>query len=135
MFDRSKLWAIGLLVASFAAGVAVGGVATAAFGERGRDREHGSRSGAASFLERLDRELRLRPAQHDSVGAILKRYDEPMRQIGADARQRFDSLRMRVRGEIEKVLDQRQQGQYQIFNQRNDSVRAAREHGGSPRDR
>jgi hypothetical protein len=135
MFDRSRLWAIGLLVASFAAGVAVGGVASAAFGDRGREHGRGPGSSAASFLDRLDRDLHLRPAQRDSVDGILKRYDEPMRHIGMDARQRFDSLRLQVRGEIDQVLDQRQRVRYQVFNQRNDSVRAAREHGGLPRDR
>lgn len=135
MFDRSKVWAIGLLVAAFAAGVAVGGVASAAFGERRGEHNRSQRREAVSFLDRLDRELQLRPTQRDSVDAILKRYDDPMRQIGMYARQRFDSMRLQVRGEIEKVLDERQRGQYQVMNQHMDSIRAVRERGGSSRDR
>ncbi len=147
MFDKSKLWATGLLLAAFAAGVAVGSATdavfgmgrpwTAVFGQRGRDPDRDrrpNRSPAVSYLDRLDRELKLSPAQRDSVSAILKRYDEPMREMWRGAWRQIDSLRLRVRTEIGTVLDQDQRRQFQVMNQRMDSLRAVRERGGSSRE-
>ncbi len=138
MFDKSKLWAIGLLVAAFAAGVAVG-VASTAWGERDRDHGRGRPRQEVSYLDRLDRNLKLTPVQRDSVAAILKRYDEPMREMWEtpamrSARQRLDSMRLRVRAEIGTVLDQDQRQQFQVMNQRMDSLRAVRERGGASRE-
>ena len=135
MFNKSKLWAISLLVASFAAGVAVGGVASAALADRQGRRSAGGRHAETSFLGHLDRDLHLTPVQHDSVAAILKRYDEPMRQLWRAERRGFDSLRVQVRGDISRVLDDGQRVQFDRMNQRMDSLRAVREHGGASRDR
>jgi len=135
VFNKSKLWAISLLLASFAAGVAVGGVASAALADHQRNRGSGGRHAETSFLGHLDRDLRLTPVQHDSVAAILKRYDEPMRQLWRAERRGFDSLRVQVRGDISRVLDDGQRVQFDRMNQRMDSLRAVREHGGASRDR
>lgn len=148
MFDKSKLWATGLLLASFAAGVAVGGVAsatfgmgrswTAVFGERPRDGDRDPRRGRSreevSYLDRLDHDLTLRPAQRDSVAAILKHYDEPMRELWRRGRQQLDSMRLQVRSDIAAVLDEQQREQFRLMNQRVDSLRAMRERGGASRD-
>lgn len=144
MFNKSKLWAFTLLLAAFVAGVAVGGVASAALaGPRG-PRSPGSRHPETSFLEHLNRDLHLTPTQHDSVAAILKRYDEPMRQLWRAQRRGFDSLRVQVRTDISRVLTDSQRVQFDRMNQHMDSARAAREpakpprdreHGGPPRDR
>lgn len=146
MFDKSKLWATGLLLAAFAAGIGVGGIASATLGlgrswtadggERHRDRPPPGRSHQeASYLDRLDRELQLKPGQRDSVKAILKRYDEPMRELWRRERQQVDSMRAQVRTEIAALLDERQREQFRLMNQRVDSLRAVRERGGAPRGR
>jgi Spy/CpxP family protein refolding chaperone len=135
VFNKSKLWAISLLLASFAAGVAVGGVASAALADHQSGRSTGARHPETSFLEHLDRDLHLTPVQHDSVAAILKRYDEPMRQLWRAERRGFDSLRVQVRGDISRMLNDQQRAQFDRMNQRMDSLRAVREHGGQSRDR
>jgi len=134
MFDKSKLWATGLLVAAFAAGVAAG-VASTAWGDRHRDDRRGRPREQVSYLDRLARELQLSPPQRDSVSAILKRYDEPMRELWQRGRQQVDSMRLRVRTEIGTVLNPEQQARYHIMNQRMDSLRAVRERGASRNDR
>lgn len=149
MFDKSKLWAIGLLLAAFAGGVAVGSVAsavfgvgrswTAVFGERDRHRDRDSRRDRSrqeiSYLDRLDRDLELSTEQRDSVAAILKRYDEPMRELWRRERQQVDSMRLQVRGQITALLDERQRERFQLMNQRVDSLRTVRERGGASRGR
>jgi Spy/CpxP family protein refolding chaperone len=136
VFNKSKLWAFTLLLAAFAAGVAVGGVASAVLaGRQGPRGPGGGRHPEVSFLEHLDRDLHLTPVQHDSVAAILKRYDEPMRQLWRAERRGFDSLRVQVRGDISRVLNDQQRVQFDRMNQRMDSLRAVREHGGASRDR
>ena len=135
MFNKSKLWAFSLLVAAFAAGVAVGAVGSAGLPGTHGPRGSGGRHPETSFLEHLDRDLHLTPVQHDSVAAILKRYDEPMRQLWRAQRGGFDSLRVRVRADIGRVLSDSQRVQFDRMNQHMDSLRAAREHAGPSRDR
>ncbi len=149
MFDKSKLWATGLLLAAFAAGIAVGSVAsatfgvgrswTAVFGERYRDRDREPPRGRSreeiSYLDRLNRDLKLSPAQHDSVAAILQHYDEPMRELWRRGRQQLDSMRLQVRSDITAVLDERQREQFHLMNRRVDSLRTVRERGGASRGR
>jgi hypothetical protein len=138
MFDKSKLWAIGLLLAAFAAGIAVGGAASATFGERGRDRDREARRSRPrqeiSYLDRLNRDLQLSPPQRDSVAAILKRYDEPMRELWRRERQQVDSMRLQVRGQIAALLDEGQREQFRLMNHRVDSLRTMRERGGASRE-
>jgi len=148
MFDKSKLWASGLLLAAFAAGVAVGSAAnavfgigsaaTAVFGERGRNRDRESRRDRprqeVSYLDRLNRDLKLSAEQRDSVAAILKRYDEPMRELWRRERHQLDSMRLQVRSQIAGLLDERQREQFRLMNQRVDSLRTMRERGGASRE-
>lgn len=134
MFDRSRLWALALLVAVFAAGAAVGGALSLALRDRAaRHRPERPRQ-ESSYLDRLDRELHLTAGQRDSVAAILRRYDQPMQELWRTARQRLDSLRVKVRADIGAVLSREQQEQFRLMNQRMDSLRAVRERGGSSRD-
>src|SRR5437870_13068455 len=72
MLNRSKTWAVVFLVATFAAGLAVGAggralwvrYASAAAPDRGR--------GLDRMMDELTEELRLDPAPRDSVRAILQ---------------------------------------------------------------
>lgn len=125
MFNRSRAWAAGLLFAAFGAGVAIG-AATVAWGQRDDDRDR-NREPRLSFIERLDRDLDLRPEQRESIGAILERHNVTTNDIWRQARQRFDSMRVQVRREIMTVLDQRQQELFRAINARNDSLRSERE--------
>ena len=124
MFNRSRAWAAGLLIAAFGAGVAVG-AATAAFGDRneGRAPERGPR---LSYIERLERDLALRPTQRDSVAGILERHNSTTREISRQARESFDTMRLQVRSEIMHVLDEGQQDLFRTINARHDSLRAER---------
>ena len=125
MFNRSRAWAAGLLFAAFAAGTAVG-AATKAWGDRneGRDRNRGPR---LSYIERLERDLVLQPSQRDSITDILERHSATTRDIQRQARESFDTLRLQVRAEIMRVLDERQQELFRAINARHDSLRAERE--------
>src|SRR5687767_8564890 len=98
MFNRSRAWAAGLLVAAFGAGVAVG-AATKAWGDRdkGPDRNRGPR---LSYIERLERDLALRPPQREAIGTILDRHNATTREIQRQARESFDTMRIQVRSEI-----------------------------------
>lgn len=127
MFNRSRAWAAGLLVAAFAAGIAVG-AATKALGDRdgGRDRERGPR---LSYIERLERDLALRPSQRDSIAGILERHNATTREIQRQARESFDTMRLQVRAEIMSILDASQQELFRTINARHDSVRAERDRG------
>lgn len=127
MFNRSRAWAAGLLVAAFAAGIAVG-AATKALGDRdeGRDRERGPR---LSYIERLERDLALRPSQRDSIAGILERHNATTREIQRQARESFDTMRLQVRTEIMSILDTSQQELFRTINARHDSVRAERDRG------
>jgi Spy/CpxP family protein refolding chaperone len=128
MLNRSKLWAVGLLLAAFAAGAAVGGAAQAALAERdGRPRR--DRGPRMSYPERLERDLTLTPAQRTAVDSIMALHQQEMREIWREADKQLDALRMQIRSEIMQVLDNRQREGFQRINARHDSLHAARERG------
>jgi Spy/CpxP family protein refolding chaperone len=129
MVTRSKTVAAGVLVAAFAAGIAVGGVAAAAWGER-EGRERGDHHRRRSYVERLHEELSLAPEQRDSVEVILDRREAEMHALWQEVGPRFDSLRARIRGEILAVLTAEQQERYRALVSRSDSIRDARRQGG-----
>jgi hypothetical protein len=121
MLTRKRIWAVVLLAVTFAAGAMVGGAASAAWGDHGR----APRSAAArraGFTATLDRELKLTPAQHDSVQAILKRYDPAMRAAWDQMRPRFDSLRANIHADILSVLDEPQRAAFQRWSSKMDSA-------------
>lgn len=128
MLNRSKLTAIILLVAVFAAGAVVGGAASAALADRGNDDRKRDRP---SYVERLDREIGLRPGQRDTIQKIVDDYDAAMSRVWREVRPRFDTVRYDIRGRIAAALDSAQAEQYRRLIARTDSIRAHRERGDS----
>jgi len=128
MWQRSKLYALGLLAAVFAAGIAVGtGVSAAASsGDTPRDRESRERR-RPSYAERLQDELSLSSDQRDSVALIVDVYQDSMASLWAEMRPRMDSVRVHIRQDIMALLDSGQQERYRAYMHRTDSARAARD--------
>ncbi len=125
MLNRSKLWAAGLLFATFAVGLAVGGAVSAARGDDDGD-FRGRRGRRTSYAERLQEDLALQPAQRESVKVILERRQTAMQELWRDVAPQFDTLRTLIRGEIMGLLDEAQQARFQELITRSDSARAAR---------
>jgi Spy/CpxP family protein refolding chaperone len=110
MLNKSKLAAVGLLAAVFAAGGLAGWG-----GREATDREdHGRRRrGPDAMVEYLSRELALTPAQRDSVRAIFARHRPETDALWAQVRPRFDSIKARMRAEIDAQLTPEQRAQHQ----------------------
>lgn len=104
MFNKSKAWAVGLLIAVGIAGVAAGAAIQGWASHRGRG------DGYSGYLTR---ELSLTAAQHDSIAAILRRHRPEMHAIFTTIRPQIDSARARVSDEIRRVLTSAQQADYQ----------------------
>lgn len=128
MFNQSKAFAVGLLVAVFLAGIALG-----ASGSRWiiGHRAPPPRPNRA-YADRLAQQLRLDSAQRDSVATILRRYDPQMRAIFASVQPQMDSLRERLRAEIRTQLTPAQQTAYQQLIER-DRARFQRRDSASQR--
>ena len=112
MLNRSTTWAVAFLVATFAAGLAVGAggralwvrYASAAAPERTR--------GLDRMMDELNAELRLDPAQRDSVRAILQRHRTRMTAVWETVRPRFDSMRAQMDSDVARQLTPEQQARY-----------------------
>ena len=112
MLNRSTTWAVALLAATFGAGVAVGvggramwvRYASAAAPERAH--------GVERLMAELDRDLRLAPAQRDSVHTILQRHYARMSEAWETVRPRFDTLRAGMDSEVTRQLTPEQQATY-----------------------
>ena len=112
MLNRSTTWALVFLVATFAAGIAVGAggralwvrYASAAAPERTR--------GLDRMMDELNAELRLDPAQRDSVRAILQRHRTRMTAVWETVRPRFDSMRAQMDSDVARQLTPEQQARY-----------------------
>jgi len=115
MFDKSKAWAIGLLIAMAVAGFAAGLAVQSWASHRGRG------DGYSGYLTR---ELGLTAAQHDSVAAILRRHRPELHAIFVTIRPQIDSARTRVNDEIRAVLTAAQQPPYQQLLDRDRAERA-----------
>jgi len=127
---RSKVYAVGLLLAVFLAGGAVGaGVWAATRDGRAPERRDTNRGERESYADRLARELTLTPAQRDSVDRILDAYQDSMAVMWSEMRPRMDAVRGSIRADIAALLDTTQLPRYQAYMQRSDSIRAAREAG------
>ncbi len=141
MLNRSKVWAVGLLFAVFASGVAVGGAVSAAWGndetpaEEARERSRDGRRERVSYGERLQNELALTSAQREAVDQILARRQAAVDELWGKVRPEFRQLWADVRTEINAVLNDEQRVQYQELLARSDSARAAREKKGNRNDR
>jgi hypothetical protein len=116
MFNRSKLWATGLLVAMFVTGAAVGGGMSQAWrgdgdnaGSTGRDSPDRARP---SYVERLTAHLDLTESQQVEVESIVARRESDMAELWLDVRPKFDALRDTIRTKIMDVLTEEQQQKY-----------------------
>ena len=121
--NRSKLLATGLLVGVFASGAVVGGAATA-FADRNPETNRRAR---VSYIDRLDREIQLRPEQREAVSEVVKQYNLRFHELWARVRPESDQIRAETRAEIFAVLDPAQQPAYEAMNARIDSVRAEKQ--------
>lgn len=117
MFDKSKAWAIALLVAV----AVVGGVAGAAIASWAGGGSHGGRQTYSGYLTR---QLDLSPAQHDSVAAILHRHQPELHALFQTIRPQVDSARARVADEIRGILTPAQRESYQRLLDRDRAERA-----------
>jgi hypothetical protein len=127
MLHRSKLYAAGLLAATFAAGVAVGTGVSAAATDGSRDEPNRERRARESYADRMGRELQLSPVQRDSVARIVEGYQDSMTAVWQTLQPRTDSIRTAIRLNISNLLDSAQQERYRAYIHRTDSARAARE--------
>jgi Spy/CpxP family protein refolding chaperone len=128
MPNRSKILAVALLAAVFAAG-AVSGLAIQAWAD-GRPAPRGPR-GPDRTIHFLSGELDLTPAQQDSVRAVFVRYKGAMDNVWRDVRPRFDSVRALVRADVMTHLTAAQQARYRELIAQKDEERAR--HGDSGR--
>ncbi len=119
MFNKSKAWAVGLLVA-----VAVVGLVAGAAIERWVISGGGSRGGRATYSNYLSSQLQLTPAQHDSVVAILHRHQPELHALFQTIRPQVDSARARVADEIRGLLTPAQRESYQRLLDRDRAERA-----------
>jgi Spy/CpxP family protein refolding chaperone len=129
--NRSKLAAVTLLAAVFLAGGAAGWLL-----REGSDRDERPRGrGPDAMVAYLSRELKLTPAQADSVRAIFARHRPEIETLWAQARPRFDSIKTRVRAEIDAQLTPDQRARHQRLveesehHRRGDSTQAKHEGG------
>jgi Spy/CpxP family protein refolding chaperone len=109
MLNRSKFAAVALLAAVFIAGGAAGWLLRESTGHDNRGRGRGP----DAMVAYLGRELKLTPAQSDSVRAIFARHRPETEALWAQARPRFDSIKTRVRAEIDAQLTPEQRAQHQ----------------------
>ena len=127
MFNQSKAFAIGLLVAVFLAGIAAGVTGGRWLAERRGPPARPNRG----YADRLAQQLQLAGAQRDSVVVILRRYDPQMRAIFGSVQPQMDSLRERLRAEIRAQLTPAQQTTYQQLIER-ERARFARRDSAPP---
>jgi len=113
MFKQSKAFAIGLLVAVFVAGIALG-----AAGSHWAAGRHAPSRPRGGYADRLAQQLHLTPVQRDSVAAILQRFDPQMRAIFTRVQPQMDSLRQELRHAIKAQLTAPQQTSYQQLIER-----------------
>ncbi|HEX9283713.1 MAG TPA: hypothetical protein VF882_07985 [Gemmatimonadales bacterium] len=112
MLNRSTAWAAALLAATFAAGVAVGVEGRALWVRRAGAAAPERARGVDRMMAELDDELRLTPAQHDSVRAIVQRHWTAMGAQWERVRPPFDSMRARMDSEVSRQLTPDQQTRY-----------------------
>ncbi len=115
MFNKSKAWAVGLLIAVAAAGFAAGMAVQSWASHRGR---------GDGYTGYLTRELGLTQAQHDSIAAILRRSRPELHAIFLTIRPQIDSARARVSDEIRGLLTPDQRSAYQKLLDRDRADRA-----------
>ena len=109
MPNRSKWSAVALLATVFIAGGAAGWLVRDGTGHDGRPRGRGP----DAMVAYLGRDLKLTPAQSDSVRAIFARHRPETEGLWAQVRPRFDSIKSVVRAEIDAQLTPDQRARHQ----------------------
>jgi hypothetical protein len=132
MLNRSKTWAIALLVATFVVGVVVGA------GSRGVWARYAHAAGLdKSRIDHmkadLDRDLGLTAAQRDSVHAVLDRHWSDMKAAWEAVRPRFDSMRAQMDSDLTRQLTPEQQARYRDLMARHRHHREKANPSGKPR--
>ena len=112
MLNRSTTWAVAFLVATFAAGLAVGAGGRALWVRRASAAAPERARGLDRMMDELNAELRLGPGQRDSVRAILQRHRTRMTAVWETVRPRFDSMRAQMDSDVARQLTPEQQAQY-----------------------
>jgi hypothetical protein len=125
--DRSKVMAVGLLAAVFAAGLIVGGVGSGAIEEREQTDERPERK---PYIETLTERLDLSPEQREQIDSVLHEFSSSWRalsrELQEEERSRIQEIRVDARSRIIAALDGSQADIYRAMIARDDSVRAAR---------
>ncbi|HZI23238.1 MAG TPA: hypothetical protein VFD76_11990 [Gemmatimonadales bacterium] len=112
MLNRSTTQAAVFLAATFAAGIAVGVGGRALWVRRAAAAAPERAHGVDRLMGELDGELRLTPAQHDSVHAILQRHWTRISAAWEEVRPRFDTMRAAMDSEVSRQLTPEQQATY-----------------------
>lgn len=120
MLPKSKMQAMGLLVAAAVMGFAAGAATISWAGEESRrERPH-----RRSYSEMLQQELGLTDLQRDSLRTLLRSHRPRMRSVMEHIRPQMDSLREELRTEIRAVLTPAQQAAYDTMLTRERAMRA-----------
>ena len=138
MLNRSRLWAMTLLLAVFAAGTVVGGLSWNVLSEdsqeersRQESTDQRDRGRERSYSDRLQEALSLTADQRAAVDSVLDASQSAMRVVWRAMRSQIDTLRQDVSVEIMQLLDEEQQTSYRELiarsNRRGDRERATRE--------
>jgi Spy/CpxP family protein refolding chaperone len=125
MLPRSKVQAIGLLVAAAVAGFAAG----AATMSRADTRPPVDWRERCSLSGMLKDRLGLSDQQRDSVRAIMRSHRDEMHVVMEKVKPQMDSVRTIVDSEIRAVLTPAQQLQFDSLKARERAERTARSHG------
>jgi Spy/CpxP family protein refolding chaperone len=120
-----------LLLAAFLLGAVAGAGGMALYRRPGPAAGH--TPGPSGYLSRLSRDLDLTPAQRDSVGAILKHYEPQMDSVWQNFRPTFETLRARLRSDINAQLTPDQQRRYAELLERQDARRRNRDSSNATR--
>ena len=131
--NRSKTWAVVLLVATFVAGVAVGLGGRALWVGAAYGRAPDRARGVDRLLHGLNEDLRLTPGQRDSVRAILDRHWARMSAAWEAVRPRFDSMRAETDSEVIRQLTPDQQVKYRDYMARHRHHKEKADSGGNKR--
>jgi Spy/CpxP family protein refolding chaperone len=112
MLNRSTIWAVVFLAATFAAGIAVGAGGRALWVRHAAAAAPERPRGIDRMMSELNEELRLTPAQSDTVRAVLQRHWTKMSDVWEAVRPRFDTLRAEMDAEVSRHLTAEQQTKY-----------------------